>query len=90
MGFLKTIMLVLFLLTCVYRLFYMVLRLLRKKRPVNGETLGRYAVMISARNEEKVIGLLLTARMRRRRSHANTAHLSPNALTPSTSERAMP
>lgn len=56
MGFLKTIMLVLFLLTCVYRLFYMVLR---KKRPVNGETLGRYAVMISARNEEKVIGLLL-------------------------------
>ena len=44
-----------------YQAFYVVVGLLRRKYPVSGQakTLHRYAVLISARNEEEVIGELI-------------------------------
>ena len=44
-----------------YQAFYVVVGLLRRKHPVSGQakTLHRYAVLISARNEEEVIGELI-------------------------------
>lgn len=45
----------------VYQAFYVVVGLLRRKRPLTqqAQTLHRYAVLISARNEEEVIGELI-------------------------------
>lgn len=46
-----------------YQIFYIVVGLLRRNRPVSADTdrLHRYAVVISARNEETVIGELLAS-----------------------------
>lgn len=49
-----------------YQAFYVVVGLLRRKHPVSGQakTLHRYAVLISARNEEEVIGELIESLQR--------------------------
>lgn len=45
----------------VYQAFYVIVGLVRRKRPLShqAQTLHRYAVLISARNEEEVIGELI-------------------------------
>ncbi len=56
---LAIIMIVLGLLTFGYRLVYMAVRITGKQRPTAEGSPHRYAVMIAARNEEKVIGNLI-------------------------------
>lgn len=50
---------VLFALAYAYQLFYMVVALLKKPKTFSDSSPRKYAVMISARNEEKVIGNLI-------------------------------
>lgn len=56
---LAIIMIVFGLLTFGYRLVYMAVRITGKQRPTAEGSPHRYAVMIAARNEEKVIGNLI-------------------------------
>ena len=50
---------VLFLLCYFYQLLYVPVALRRKKRPGGAAPLRRYAVLISARNEQAVIAQLI-------------------------------
>ena len=53
---------ILFLLCCTYQFFYVFVALVeRRRREAPTSKLGRYAVLISARNEEPVIGGLITS-----------------------------
>ena len=62
LSVLRAVSLMLVLLTTVcyfYQFAYLILPLLRKRRPHNQTRLHRYAILIAARNEEAVIGQLL-------------------------------
>lgn len=62
LAFMRTLSLVLFILTAVcyfYQILYLFLPLVLKRKPLKSGKLHRYAILIAARNEEKVLPLLL-------------------------------
>lgn len=62
LAFMRTLSLVLFILTSVcffYQVLYLFLPLVLKRKSLQGDKLHRYAILIAARNEETVLPLLL-------------------------------